>query len=135
MARVQLLVSDPWDLTDGGAVSGTIQSSTNRFPALVVLDQPLRGSASRATRHFVFDTRIPDQWEALESGQQLECTMTGISETQAMADDSIDASAWRVSSREGRRLVGVTQAQCGSSVRLRTCAVRHADGAGDRHRQ
>jgi hypothetical protein len=74
---------------------GTIDESISEFPALVVLDEPLRGSASRETRYFVIESRNSDPWEALQSGEQVRCSMTGISETQALSQTRPDTSAWR----------------------------------------
>jgi hypothetical protein len=74
-----------------------MDDSINGFPALLVLDEPLRGSASRETRYFVIKGRKsdPDSWEAFRSGEQVPCSMTGISEKQAMSQTRPNASSWR----------------------------------------
>jgi len=103
---VEVVVDDPWDFTDAqgsnvlnAQVRRTATSANHepRFPLLIEFSDPITASAAEGTRFFVADTPASGRMDyaRLTAGQVVMCQLTGLSDTQASGELSLDVSDWR----------------------------------------
>jgi hypothetical protein len=103
--EVVVVVSDPWEFVDSegsnvlpGDVKRAARAPDHRagFPLVLELREPIGTRAAEETCFFV---AVSDGGEAdytrLMSGDEVECRLIGISESQAVGELPFDVSTWR----------------------------------------
>ncbi|SRR6266481_5118223 len=109
--RVAFTVSDPWDFVTSagsgpfkGAVVKTRMNPRTRSISLLVRCDAVIAYAGEATRSFVVESRLEGRpLDALATGKEVPCNLTGIDEAKAPPENPFDLS---VQAPEGLLLVG-----------------------------